>query len=230
MNEKVAAVILAAGSGSRMKMDITKQRLTILGKSVLRRTAEAFDACGRVSSITVVVRGDEVDFAEKELHGIGKLKNIVIGGQTRPESARIGFLSLSDSADYVAIHDAARCLVTPSMIESVINDAIRYGAATASSRITDTVKICDGEDVIRSTLDRRELRLVQTPQVFRCDLYSRALLAAGEFDDRITDDNMLLERIGIKIYCTDTGKRNIKITEKEDALLAEFLIINGENA
>ena len=230
MDEKVAAVILAAGSGSRMKMDVTKQRLMILGKSVLRRTAEAFDACLRVSSITVVVRGDEADFAEKELHGIGKLKNIVIGGQTRPESARIGFLSVCDFADYVAIHDAARCLVTPDMIEAVINDALKYGAATASSRLTDTVKMCDGGDMIRSTLDRNELRLVQTPQVFRCDLYSRALRSVSDLDACFTDDNMLLERIGVKIYCTDTGKRNIKITEKEDVLLAEFLITNGEKA
>lgn len=232
MGKNVAAVILAAGSGSRMGLKVTKQRLYISGKSVIRRAAEAFDRCEEITSITVVVRDGEIEFAKEELRGIEKIKGIVVGGDSRAASAKIGFDFAKEDADYIAIHDGARCLITPAMISAVVEDAVKYGAATASSRITDTVKTCDGTGTVLSTLNRDELRLVQTPQIFRTDLYEKALSKLDSLDASYTDDNMLLEAIGANIHCTDTGKSNIKITEKEDLPLAEFLVNynnNGEN-
>ena len=108
----VAAVILAAGSGSRMSSDVTKQRMSIVGESVLLRSVRAFEKAPSVSSITVICREDEIEWARAELKEIKKLSSVECGGKTRAESAKIGFNLSCGTADFVAIHDAARCLVT----------------------------------------------------------------------------------------------------------------------
>ena len=226
MNTSVCAVILAAGSGSRMKLDITKQKILLGKESVLHRTVRIFQGCESIDSIIVVCRADEIDFAKEETSKFSKVREIVVGGETRFESARLGFLAIPENSDYVAIHDAARCFVSSDMISAVVLDAKKYGAATASAEVTDTVKSVDADNRISATVDRDTLVLVQTPQIFRTDLYKKAVEA---YDGRInvTDDNMLVELIGVKPYCTDTGKRNIKITTVEDLNFANYLL-NGE--
>ena len=226
MNTSVCAVILAAGSGSRMKLDITKQKILLGKESVLHRTVKIFQGCESIDSIIVVCRADEIDFAKEETSKFSKVREIVVGGETRFESARLGFLAIPENSDYVAIHDAARCFVSSDMISAVVLDAKKYGAATASVEVTDTVKSVDADNRISATVDRDTLVLVQTPQIFRTDLYKKAVEA---YDGRInvTDDNMLVELIGVKPYCTDTGKRNIKITTVEDLNFANYLL-NGE--
>ena len=216
-----AAVILAAGCGSRMMSDITKQRMEIHGTSVLKRSVLAFENTPEVDSIVVVVREDEIAFAERELDGIKKVVAIVSGGRDRRESARCGFSNIPSETEFVAIHDAARCLITPKMISDVLYAAYCSGAATASTPITDTVKKIDGDGIIVETFQRESLVLAQTPQVFAVDIYSRAL---SSDIDGVTDDNMLVESIGVKVTAVDTGKRNIKITTPEDLLYAEFLL------
>ena len=228
MGKKISAVILAAGSGKRMNSSVTKQRMSICGESLLHRSVRAFSNSDTVESVIVVVRADELDFAKDECREFSKVKKIIEGGGTRFESARLGFCEAKKYSDYVAIHDGARCLVTPEIIEKVANDAFKYGAATASSLITDTIKSVDRELMISNTVDRSSLRAVQTPQIFRTDLYTMALEKNSLSPELITDDNMLFENIGVNVYCTDTGKHNIKITTQEDILLAEFLI-NGDN-
>ena len=136
----VAAVILAAGCGTRMNSCVTKQKMTLLGESILLRSARAFDKADSVSSIVVVCRGDEQEWATRELKGIKKLHGVIIGGKTRAESAKIGFEYASETAEVVAIHDAARCLVTTKIIDAVIAKAIECGAATAATAVSDTVK------------------------------------------------------------------------------------------
>ena len=226
MNTSVCAVILATGSGSRMKLDITKQKILLGKESVLHRTVRIFQGCESIDSIIVVCRADEIDFAKEETSKFSKVREIVVGGETRFESARLGFLAIPENSDYVAIHDAARCFVSSDMISAVVLDAKKYGAATASAEVTDKVKSVDADNRISATVDRDTLVLVQTPQIFRTDLYKKAVEA---YDGRInvTDDNMLVELIGVKPYCTDTGKRNIKITTVEDLNFANYLL-NGE--
>lgn len=216
MNGNVTAVILAAGSGSRMQLDMTKQRLIINDVSVLQRTAKAFEACDDIDSIVMVVRSDEVEFAKSQLSDFKKVKKIIVGGSCRAESAKLGFLSIDWDCNIVAIHDCARCFITCEMIKAVIRDTKAYGAATASYRVTDTVKRVDLDGNIVSTVDRNNLYLVQTPQAFKYNLYKKAIECVDVCDASITDDNMLLERIGVKVHCTDTGKKNIKLTVKED--------------
>ncbi len=223
----VSAVILAAGQGNRMDMEATKQTLSILDKTVLYMATEAFENCDIIDDIIIVARNEELDFAHRETKDFKKVKKIVVGGESRAESAKNGFLALNCKAEYVAIHDAARCLVSNEIITRVVRDAFEYGAATASTPITDTVKVIDESGKIKSTVNRSTLCAIQTPQVFKTDLYRKALESVKTLDESITDDNMLLERIGVYPYCSKTGRGNIKITVKEDIEYAKFLL-NGD--
>ncbi len=223
-----AAVILAAGSGKRMGIGETKQTLTVLGKTVLRRTLEAFDTAECVDSIVVVYKEDELDFVNKECHSLKKPFTLVKGGSCRAESASLGFRAVSSDAEYVMIHDGARCLITPEEILLVAEGAYKYGAATASRPVTDTVKRCDENGKITATLSRSELRSVQTPQAFSKELYAKAIANAKALDNGITDDNMLIESIGVSPYCVTTLASNIKITAIEDLSFAEMIIKKRE--
>ena len=224
MKERVSAVILSAGNGSRMKLNnITKQELIIGGETVLHRTVSIFNSVEEISEIVVVVRYDQLDFAREELASFDKVSSIVVGGYTRFESAKIGFSSISDMAEYVAIHDVARCFITEDMIRLVISDAVKYGAATAASAVTDTVKLIDGEGCVKGTVNRDTVVTVQTPQIFNTNLYREALASVVD-TSRITDDNMLLEAIGVGVHCTLTGKGNIKLTTEEDIRYANYLV------
>ena len=200
MEKKVCAILLAGGSGRRMNMDVTKQRLSVGGLSVMKRTLIAFDLCESISDIILVCREDETEFAKKEAEGISKLRKIVNGGKNRLVSAKNGFLAIDFDTDLVAIHDVARCMITPEMITNVVKDAIKFGAASASSLVVDTVKRIDDEGFIVGTENRSELRLAGTPQIFCKESYGRAILSADEDDLTLTDDNSLMERVGTRIF------------------------------
>ena len=220
----VAAVILAAGCGSRMLTDTTKQLMNIGGETVVLRSLKAFDQCNDIDSILLVARDEEIEFLRENVcPEIKKLTGIVCGGKTRAESARLGFYAICDEATHVAIHDAARCLITPQMISEVVNVAKEFGAATASSAVTDTVKKISFDGSVEATLPRGELALATTPQIFSTEIYKRAV---DEYlvDESITDDNMLVERLGVKITAVDIGKENIKITSPSDIGLAEYIL------
>ena len=173
-NYQVAAIILAAGSGSRMHSDTTKQRMSILGESLLHRSVRAFAESENIDSIVVVCRSDELDWARAEISDIDKPCKVTVGGESRAESAKLGFEAV-ENADYVAIHDAARCLVTKEIIDSVLSAAVATGAATASTPLTDTLKRVDGDLRITETIPRNSLYLAATPQIFSTLLYKKAL-------------------------------------------------------
>ena len=224
MNNKpfVTAVILAAGSGLRMNMGITKQRITLLGESILHRTVRAFDQCDLVEDIVVACRADELEWVEDQVKDITKPIKVVVGGKTRAESSYNAFMAVSKNCDYVAIHDGARCLITPENVEKVIRAAYLYGAASAGTVVSDTVKSCS-DGFFDSTIPSEKLFFAHTPQVFSTELYEKALKTIT-LDDSYTDDNMLIERIGVKVCAVDTGKHNIKITTAEDLSYAEYLL------
>ena len=223
-----AAIILAAGTGSRMRTDKTKQTIMLFGKSVLRRCLEAFESASCVDSLVVVYKDGEYDFVNNECHFLSKPFTLVKGGKCRAESASIGFAAVAEQTEYVMIHDGARCLITPEEILSVAEAAYLYGAATASRPLTDTVKRCSSDGKISETLDRSELRAVQTPQAFARGVYAEALKKVNVLDDKVTDDNMMVEKVGIKPYCVTTFSTNIKITAGDDLSLAELIIRKRE--
>ena len=222
-NSGLTAIILAAGCGSRMNSSITKQQMTILGESILFRSVKSFNESDFVDSIVVVARDDEIEWAREELKDFSKVCTLVSGGKTRAESAKIGFTSIPESCTFVAIHDAARCLVTTENIKAVAEAAFVHGAATAATVVTDTVKHIGDDGFVNTTLPRGDLMLAQTPQIFSRKLYESALLLT-DADHCITDDNMMVELTGTKVYPVDTGKQNIKITTVDDIAYAEFVL------
>lgn len=222
-NNSTSAVILAAGSGSRMLSDTTKQRMTILGESILHRSVRAFSECDSVGSIVVVCRADELDWAKSELFDISTPLIFVIGGKSRAESARLGFEAIPADSTFVAIHDAARCLVTSEIIHSVITSARINGAATAATPVIDTLKRVDSTLKIVETVSRDSLYSAQTPQVFLTSLYKKALENANTLEG-ITDDNMLIEGMWENVAVVDTGRENIKVTTPDDIKYAEHIL------
>ena len=224
----VTAIILAAGMGSRMELSFTKQQLVICGESVLHRSLRAFDESGLINAIVVVCRREERDFVLSEARDTKKVISIVEGGNTRAESAKLGFMNIPAASDYVAIHDAARCLVTPQMIDSVVRAAFVYGAATAARKISDSIKRSDGDGFVLESVPRENLYAAQTPQIFRTVDYALGLEKCS-LDEKITDDNMIIESTGRRIFCVECGAENIKITTPSDACYAEFLIQRRTN-
>ena len=212
-----------------MNSAITKQRMTVAGHSVVWHTVKAFENCDDVDKIVVVAKDGEQDFMRSELSKFSKIYNIVIGGKTRAESSYNGLLSVPGDCTMVVIHDAARCLITPGGISKIIEKARACGAATAATSVTDTVKRIDKNGVVIETIDRDELCRVQTPQVFDYRGIMDAYSSIDLFDARYTDDNMIYEQAGGRVFTVDVDSDNIKITEPRDILLAELILKEREN-
>lgn len=223
----VTAIILAAGSGTRMGSDKTKQRIDLCGKSILYRSVEAFNDCPEIAHILVVSRADELDWAREEIGCFDKIFAIITGGKTRAESVKCGFNAIPSDSEFVAIHDGARCMIKPCQISAVLEKAFSFGAATACSSVTDTVKCVDDSRMISSTIPREGLYLATTPQVFEKNAFSDAMMKIKP-SDQITDDNMIIEQTGGRVYPVDIGKENIKITTAEDLSYAEFILRRRE--
>lgn len=222
-----SAILLCAGESTRFSQGRTsKQMASVLGRAVIARTIDAFEEAPSVREIVLVVKKDEADDYNKMIceASYKKISCIVVGGDTRQISAMRGFKHISEKSKLVAIHDGARCLVTSDIIEAVISEARSNGAASAANKVTDTVKIVDNDNVISRTVSRENMWTVQTPQVFEHQLYRNCIENAKEKGIGATDDCMLAEAYGQRVKLVETGRENIKITYKEDILLAEAII------
>ena len=226
--DRTAAVLLAGGVGSRMQSEngTTKQLMLLHGEPVILHTVRAFEACPYIHEIVVVSRHEEIDRVRAILTDarIRKLRCIVEGGETRLDSAARGFEAISDEVNFVAVHDVARCMVTPDMISDVVASAYETKAASAAYRVTDTVKIADRGGYVKETPDRNTLWAATTPQVFYADLYRAALCMAEKDGLRATDDNMMIEHVGHRVKLIDCGSENLKITTKADLIMAEVIL------
>ena len=218
----VEAVIVAAGSSTRM--GVPKQFILLDGKPVILHTLTAFERCNVIKSIVVVAR--EQDRARlwelAKTAGIRKLKEIVCGGNTRQQSVYNGVSVCK--ADYIAIHDGARPFITPQTIEKVVQAAVEHGAATAAARTKDTIKIADAQGMVVSTPERASLWNVQTPQIFKRDIYERAWENSQQLKLDVTDDCQLIEALSLPVKLVESPYTNMKITTPEDVLFAEGLL------
>ena len=225
---RTAAIILAGGVGSRMNHPngMTKQMMLLAGKPILSHAVRPFEECPYIDDIVVVARREEADAVRALLseEKISKLRCVVYGGDTRQESAKNGFDALSHDVMFVAIHDAARCMVTSSMIADVVSAAYEFKAASAACRVTDTIKRAGNDGIVLETLDRQTLWAATTPQIFYADLYRAALYMAEKEHFRATDDNMLVEHVGHRVKLIDCGPENFKITVKADLIMAEVVL------
>jgi len=208
---KTFAVIAAGGNSTRFGQD--KMFLRLNGKPVIQYSIEAFRKAA-VNEIIIVAGKRNIN----EISAFGE--RVVLGGESRSESVRNGVNAIREQDGVVVIHDGARPLVTPGLIERVIAAAREYGAAVAAVKIRDTVKEAGGGFVVK-TLDREKLYAAQTPQAFDLRKYREA----GAFET--TDDGMLFEITGAKVKIVDGSYGNIKITSPEDIAAAEGLFKNG---
>ena len=220
---RCSAVVPAAGSSTRMGKD--KLLLPLGEQPVLLHTLRALDACPYITEIVVVTR-EELIVPIGQLcrdAALEKVRKVIVGGATRSHSVLAGLGELSPDAELAAIHDGARPLVSQAVLEAVIRRASECGAAAPAVPVKDTVKRArDG--LVTATLDRAELRAVQTPQVFQVDLIKTALQKALEDGAELTDDCAAVERLGIGVALTEGDYCNLKLTTPEDLTVAEALL------
>ncbi len=221
-----SAVIAAGGDSSRMG-GINKQFAEIGGIPTLARSVKAFEEADCINEIVIVTRREDVSYVIElcEKYRFKKVTAVVPGGANRQESVWLGFMEINDKSDFVAIHDGARCLVTPEIIKKVCREAYIHRAATAATRVTDSVKRTKSGAFIEESLERNHVWLTQTPQVFDSNLYRAAAYTAKEANFFGTDDCSLVERINFKaIRLVECGRENIKLTTPEDITFAEALL------
>lgn len=232
---KTSAVILAAGSGERFSAEsgelagVKKQFVPVLGVPVLLRTVAVFEDCPLIDEIIVVTGESDVEYTRELLaEKITKLTCVIPGGATRQDSALAGLERVSPQSEYVAIHDGARCLVTCDIIENVLLKAYDTGAAAAAEKAVDTVKYADSRGVIEKTIDRDHVWLMKTPQIFNANMYRAGVYTALKDGAAVTDDCMLVERLGFKVHAVDCGHENIKLTYATDKIIAEAILTARE--
>jgi 2-C-methyl-D-erythritol 4-phosphate cytidylyltransferase len=223
--KNVAAIIVAAGSCLRMG-GISKQRVLLEGMPVIAHTLTAFQTADHIAEIVLVARPEDGEFFHTlcKDYGFTKVSTITDGGSTRQQSVLCGLRCVDRRAKYVAIHDGARPLIRPAIIDGIINAARQYGAATAAVRVKDTVKIANEDGFIVETPDRSRLWNVQTPQVFEREFYNQAMADAVAKGLDFTDDCQLAEQQGQAVFLYEADYANIKITTPEDIAFAEGIL------
>ena len=224
---KVTAVIVAGGKGKRMKGATRKQYLSLAGHPVLIRTLNIFIRLDEVDSICLVVPEADMAYCASLVSGIsGNTKKIklVPGGDERQDSVYNGLREVEDKTGIVVIHDAVRPCVRSRHIKECIREAETSGACILGLPASDTLKRIAADGAITKTLDRDDVWLAQTPQAFTYSLIVKAHELAQADGFCGTDDASLVEYLGHPVRMVNGSKYNIKITTRDDLLLAESII------
>lgn len=226
LKQFISAIIVAAGSSSRMGEGIDKQMVMLGALPVLAHSIRAFEQCVSIDEIIVVTKSEHImDVGNlAQAFGFSKLRCVVAGGATRQESVSNGISACGEHVEYYLIHDGARPLVREETINAVIENALIYGAAAAAVPVKDTVKRVGSDMKIENTVDRASLYLVQTPQMFAADTYRMSLKQAIHMGLDLTDDCQLFERTGHPVYLCEGDYGNIKLTTPEDIAIARALM------
>ena len=228
---KITAIVLAAGSGSRMKSKTKKQFMEIKGKPVIWYSLFEFEK-SRVDEIILVTGKEDIDYCKKEIvekYNLKKIKNVVAGGSERYESVYNGLKQVT--GNIVLIHDGARPLINNEIIERSIEGTIKSDACVVGVPVKDTIKRANKEGYIIDTPNRSELWITQTPQSFKTDLVKMAYkkmkeeLEKGNTTLNITDDAMVVEEFTTnQVRFVQGDYKNIKVTTPEDIDIAELFI------
>lgn len=228
---RCAALVAAAGSSSRMG-GINKLLEPLDGIPVLVRTLTALERAQRVDSIVIATREEDLITVSQlcKTYGIAKCKKVIRGGEDREHSVLLAALEAEPDTELLAVQDGARPLVSPALIDRVIEAAQRCGAAAPAIPVKDTIKTIREDEAVEETLERSRLRAVQTPQVFEASLLKAALQAALEEGAVLTDDCSAVERLGKVVYLIEGEETNLKITTPTDLILAEALLAAEEDA
>ncbi len=218
----VPVIVVAAGASSRMG-GTNKQLAEVGGVPVIIKTLQKFENNKNISNIILVVRDEDLFTIQMlaDKYMISKVSDIVCGGKNRQESVLKGFARLPENAEKVLIHDGARPFVTDVIIDSVIDGLNEYSAVTCGVKVKDTIKRVSQGGIAEETLERESLRAIQTPQGVRVSEYLTAVENADIAN--FTDDTSIMEAAGYKVLIVDGDYKNIKITTKEDLILANAL-------
>lgn len=221
-----SVVIVAAGTGSRMKMGINKQFIKLNGKEIIVHTIEKFYNNKNIQDIVVVIKKEEEEFFKTEIIDKYNLSNIKIayGGNERQDSVYNGLKSLNQLCEVVLVHDGARPFISDAIIENCIDEAKKHKAIIVGVPVKDTIKVVNDESEVVDTPQRSSLWSVQTPQSFDYKLLVKSYEEAFEDGFYGTDDAMLVERIGHKVKLIEGSYNNIKITTQEDLAIGEKII------
>ncbi len=220
----LSAIIVAAGSSRRM--GFAKLFAIIAGRPVIAHAINAFEQANSVAEIIVVAgedRHDEIRKISRD-ESVKKVRSIIIGGERRQDSVRAALDRLDNEATYVAVHDAARPLVTPEQIERVFERCRMDGAAALAEPISDTLKRADVDLTVTASVDRHQLYAMQTPQIFERALIEEAYRAVFANKVSVTDEVSAVERLGRKVFLVPTEDFNFKITYPRDLALVEFVL------
>ena len=213
-DNRVIAIIVAAGRGKRLGSSLPKQFLKVRGRTILEMSVKAFEQNKYVDEIFVDANADYCELTEKLCRGFSKFKKIVAGGAERQDSVRAALDCLRGENGIVLVHDAARPFVSEAVINAVIEGTADFGAAIPTVPAKDTIRQVDGTG--SRTLQRETLACVQTPQGFRISLLKHAFEKAQAEGFLGTDDASLVERMGINISMVQGEDANRKITTRED--------------
>jgi 2-C-methyl-D-erythritol 4-phosphate cytidylyltransferase len=220
----LSAILVAGGSSQRMGFD--KLFAVIAGEPVIAHPIRAFERATSVGEIVVVARENRHDEIRKisRDRGFKKVLSIVPGGERRQDSVRAGLDRINHDAKYVAVHDAARPLITPEQIERAFAQCRVHGAAALAQPVNDTLKRADADLLVVVSVDRRQLYAMQTPQIFERKLIEDAYRAMYAENILVTDEVSAVERLGYKVALVLDDDFNLKITYPRDLPVADFII------
>lgn len=221
----VSAIVLAAGSGSRMKSDIPKQFMQVCGKPLICHALQTFQD-SLADEIILVTREQDAEYCRVhiiEANGFTKVSGIVAGGENRFDSVWNGIQAVNKDSHIIMVHDGARPFVTQKMIEESAAAANEFQACTVAVPVKDTIKVVNSDMFGIDTPNRSTLYQIQTPQTFKRELLEEAYNRMYESGDRdITDDTMIVERyMQIPVKIIPGSYMNIKVTTGEDIDVAE---------
>ena len=224
---KITAIIPAAGCGKRMRLKADKPFIKICGKEMICYPLRVLEGVPAVSEVVVVAERKNI-FKMKALvkrEGFRKVKYIIEGGKWRCESVSNGLKASDEDSDFILIHDCARPLIEKSMVEKTIRAALKDNCAITAVRVKPTIKQAfPGRGFVQHTLNRAFLWEAQTPQVFKACILRTAYRKAGKAIESFTDDSGIVENAGNKVRIVESNYSNIKITTREDLVIAEALI------
>jgi 2-C-methyl-D-erythritol 4-phosphate cytidylyltransferase len=222
----VTAIVLAAGRSMRMGGGPNKQFIELCGKPLVYYSLAAFEQCCVVDQIVLVRRPDYARQAEQIVRDFGfqKVGAFADGGPERQDSVWNGLEKCDAATEIVAVHDGARPLVTPALIESTIASAHAYGTGIAATKVVDTIKEANEDKTVIRTVDRTKLWAVQTPQTVRFSVLREAYAKVFQKQTVVTDEAAAVESLGHKVHLVETPFLNLKITTPADLAIAEALL------
>lgn len=225
----ITAIILSGGKGKRMGREVSKQYIEIAKKPILYYTLKSFLQNKNIDKVVLVIPKEELDYCTKNILEKYSLNvdKIVFGGSERQDSVYNGLLA-AENSDYVLIHDGARPFVSDKIIKKGIDLVKEYKAVAPGVMPKDTIKVRDENGYSKETLDRSKLISIQTPQIFDYNLITSCHKKVREDGAIVTDDTMVVEMYGEKVYLYEGEYTNIKITTPEDLILGEYLAKNNE--